>query len=289
MMPSCLTPTSARYPRESSTSPLAGCSAHHETLSPRGSRSPSSAQPVFPAYSQRCDQRHRSALEERPALAAWPLLSVPSSEGLHAPCCPPARNSSNPSPEKSSAACSMNVASASETPYGSIPSAPAASQNARSSGLSSDRDKRAQRRATSLSDRPAVSSLAATPSMNFARIDSAAPRDIPSLPTCQRRRSGFVEANCSPRISNVEPSNPNVTSGRANPVRYLRIACSRSRPPKIDHQSVARPSAKWTAGTVTWSQVRLDVGSKKLHAFSSETYRLRRHNVALSSADAFGP
>ena len=56
----------------------------------------------------------------------------------------------------------MNFASDSDTPYGSIPSAPAASQNARSSRSLSDRDTRDQRKATSLFETPAVANLRTT-------------------------------------------------------------------------------------------------------------------------------
>lgn len=78
------------------------------------------------------------------------------------------------------------------------------------------------------------------------------------------------------------------SSPRAAPPTPARNSSS-ARPPKIDHQSVARPSAKCTAGTVTWSHAPFDAGSKNLHAFSSDTYRRKRQSVARSSADAFAP
>ena len=199
---------------------------------------PAHAQPAFSAYSRRCDRRSSFSSGRQACSRGLALyLSVPNSEGPPRAVLPtPARNSSNASPEKSSAACSMNVASASETPYGSIPSAPAASQNARSSALSSDRDKRAQRRATSLSDKPAAASLAATPSMNFARIDSAAPRDSTlsaNLPETQIGVRGGELLSPDLERRAVEPQR-HVWKGEPRTVladRMLSISTAENRPP----------------------------------------------------------
>ena len=146
-----------------------------------------------------------------------------------------ARNSSNASPDRRPAASSMNSASSSETPYGSTPSAPAASQNARSSGSLRERETRDQRRATSLFGKPAAASLAATSSMNRARVDSAAARQLlaADLPETQAGvRAGVL---VSPRLERrtIELER-HVGKGEPRPIvvdRMPPITSAEHRPP----------------------------------------------------------
>ena len=165
----------------------------------------------------------------------------------------PAKNSISASSKKSILLVSINSTSASVIEYGSDPKAPAASQNACSSGSCLDSDTRFQHVATSDPSMFLEPSRSTTVYTNLPNACSASARVSVVLASTPNRICGFL-LRCTFEIaSKVEPSDLNLKSGSANPLRYSSTECSLSRDPKICHQLVAIPSARWIAGTVRLS------------------------------------